>query len=179
MALLCHLHPSLVLAGFCKPLAPCFPIAMCVIHSFVPHSHAIAMRCGAVQAPADFAIALYTQQDLLARLSLAHPVSTDTRPHTHRSATRVRYARLRAVHAGVPTPGLLPSNATVPLMLVLEPAYLGVLPASLLPTVCVLLAVLCVALACVVPRVLAYVEPLARQASADLHAGVTRTRKEQ
>ena len=130
-------------------------------------------------------------------------------PHT--PTTRSRYARIRAVHAGVPTPGsrsyshshspalapqpqprvpaphpgsAAPANGaverekgTVPFVVILEPTYLGVLPATLLPTVGFLVPIV-LAAAWFVPWVTAYFEPFVRQAREDLKAGMTQTRKE-
>ena len=132
-------------------------------------------------------------------------------PHT--PTTRSRYARIRVVHAGVPTPGsrsyshshspalapqpqpqpripaphpgsAAPANGaverergTVPFIVILEPTYLGVLPATLLPTVGFLVPIV-LAAAWFVPWATAYFEPFVRQAREDLKAGMTQTRKE-
>ncbi|KAN0100148.1 hypothetical protein V8E55_000132 [Tylopilus felleus] len=167
--------------------------------------------------PADFEIALYTSHDVLARLSeharIAHLTSPLPSPSTTTGdiTTRTRYARIRAVHAGVPVPNSrshprsafssspsprgharpaaaaarstdaedAPAQAQdpsaveageegVPLVVILEPAYWGVLPATLLPTVGVLVPVVLAAALVVHPWVMAYLEPFVRQATEDV-----------
>ncbi|KAI9569463.1 hypothetical protein HD554DRAFT_2091334 [Boletus coccyginus] len=177
--------------------------------------------------PADFAIALYSPQDLLARLSERELISNGIRerarphvrasPHTsstrHTPTTRSRYARIRAVDAGVPTPGSRPqsppaapapapapalapvtplprvpvphpgsdapadADRVVPFVVILEPAYLGVLPATLVPTMGFLVPIVLAAVA-FVPWVTAYFEPFVRQAREDVKAGVMRASRE-
>ncbi|KAG9313886.1 hypothetical protein JVU11DRAFT_4654 [Chiua virens] len=112
------------------------------------------------QTPADFDMSLYAPQDLLDGFA---PQST---PPVSQTTTRARYARIRAVHAGVPVLTNASPQLDVPFVLVLEPLYMGVLPASLLPTVGVLVLV-GLAAAWTVPWVTAYLAPFARQARAD------------
>jgi len=81
-------------------------------------------------------------------------------------STRTRVARVTTT-AGV----------AVPILLVLEPAYFGVLPASLVPTLACLVPVLLTA-AWLARWVSVLLEPYARQARADLNTGMTRTQKE-
>jgi hypothetical protein len=86
----------------------------------------------------------------------------------------------------VPHPGsAAPANVaverekgTVPFVVILEPAYLGVLPVTLLPTVGFLILIVLAAIL-FVPWVTAYFEPFAQQAREDMKTGMTRTRKEQ
>lgn len=169
------------------------------------------------QAPVEFAIVLYSSQDILARLSERELISSSRpeRARTHASGsshtsstqhtptTRSRYARIRAVDAGVPTRSHSPALAaqprvpvphpgsaapvnvaaergrgTVPFVVILEPVYLGVLPATLLPTVGFLIPIVLAAVL-FVPWVTAYLEPFAQQAREDLKKiGMTRTSKE-
>lgn len=65
-------------------------------------------------------------------------------------------------------------NTSVPFIVILEPVYLGVLPAALLPTVGFLIPIV-LAAALFVPFVIAYFEPFVRQAREDMNTG---TRKE-
>ncbi|KAH0837857.1 hypothetical protein J3R83DRAFT_6084 [Lanmaoa asiatica] len=175
--------------------------------------------------PADFTIAIYTPQDLLARLSEPDLIETGpgresthgrSSPHTsstaHTPTTRSRYARIRVVRAGVPIPSVrsqssppvsipplprvpvpvpilisrpgsdaTPANLavdergkeTAPFVVILEPLYLGVLPATLLPTVGFLIPVVFAAVLSV-PWVTAYFEPFIRQARKDLNTNKER-----
>lgn len=183
---------------------------------------------------------MYTPEDLLDRLSDRDLISTTSLerharsfPHTsstrHTSTTRSRYARIRAVHAGVPTPTPTPTPGSrshlprplapqprvpnlnpiqytgsttddtpanlavddeqqpqqqqqdgkknVPLIVIVEPVYLSVLPATLLPTVGFLIPIV-IAAALAVPHITAYFDPFVRQAREDLNARMTRMSKE-
>jgi hypothetical protein len=107
-----------------------------------------------------------------------------TAPHLSRtglSTTRLKYARIRVVDTGIrrPTPDLPESAAqTIPFILVLEQLYLGVLPASLLPTVCFLIPVLsCAALA--TPWILSYLDHFIKQARQELRDFSTAQRKKE
>jgi hypothetical protein len=85
--------------------------------------------------------------------------------------TRTKYARIRVVDIGIRTPtaeykALLrqgPIKPTpVPFMLILEPLYLGVLPATVVPSVGALILVAVVA-GLAVPRVNRYLQEVAAQ----------------
>ncbi|KIJ06778.1 hypothetical protein PAXINDRAFT_177736 [Paxillus involutus ATCC 200175] len=129
----------------------------------------------AASAPADFSIEIYS-------------------PEAQAPTTRSKYARIRVVNAGVLTPGARPqvprtsSDApanlaveyepdSVPFIVILEPLYLGVLPASLLPTVCFLIPILLVA-AMSVPFAIAYLDTFVRQAREDLTRKMALGKKE-
>ncbi|KAG2035667.1 hypothetical protein BDR03DRAFT_1093014 [Suillus americanus] len=129
-------------------------------------------------SPADFLLEIYSPQAILTRLSrLPRQSAIDgasiTPPHLSRtglSTTRLKYARIRVVDTGVrtPTPDL-PASAVhaIPFILVLEQLYFGVLPASLVPTVCFLIPVLsCAALA--TPWILSYLDHFIKQARQEL-----------
>ncbi|KIL00833.1 hypothetical protein PAXRUDRAFT_821293 [Paxillus rubicundulus Ve08.2h10] len=159
----------------------------------------------AASTPADFSIEIYSPEAVQDRLSKRHqisarPKSTYAHPssssHTSHQGptTRSKYARIRVVDAGVLTPGTLPhvprtsSDApailavehkldSVPFIVILEPLYLGVLPASLLPTVCFLIPILLVA-AMSVPFAIAYLDIFVRQAREDLTRKVALGKKE-
>ncbi|KAJ8472800.1 hypothetical protein ONZ45_g16525 [Pleurotus djamor] len=81
-------------------------------------------------------------------------------------STRTRYARIRVVDTGVVTPKRqLPSPlpSVVPFTLILEPLYLGFLPASVMPTLLLMLPVAASAFI-IVPRLLPWFESLAQDA---------------
>ncbi|KAF9225260.1 hypothetical protein BS17DRAFT_586992 [Gyrodon lividus] len=149
----------------------------------------------AASTPADFSIEIYAPEAVLARLSEPHQISVGP-PSTHihkrssshssheRPTTRSKYARIRAVATGVLTPRArsrpqvprtssdAPANlavelVSVPFIVILEPLYLGLLPASLLLTVGFLIPILLVA-AMSVPWVIAYLDTFVRQAREDL-----------
>ncbi|KAG1886203.1 hypothetical protein F4604DRAFT_1969649, partial [Suillus subluteus] len=120
----------------------------------------------------------YSPEAILTRLSrLPHQSAIEdasiTEPHLSRtglSTTRLKYARIRVVDTGVrtPTPDFHPSAVhAIPFILILEQLYFGVLPASLLPTVCFLITVLtCAALA--TPWILSYLDHFIKQARQEL-----------
>lgn len=141
-------------------------------------------------SPADFLLEIYSPQAILTRLSrLPHQSAaiddaSITAPHLSRtglSTTRLKYARIRVVDTGVrtPTPDLPESAAqAIPFILILEQLYLGVLPASLLPTVCFLIPVLfCAALA--TPWILSYLDHFIKQARQELRDFSTAQRKKE
>ncbi|KAI0327649.1 hypothetical protein GY45DRAFT_1372973 [Cubamyces sp. BRFM 1775] len=105
--------------------------------------------------PADFFIDIYSPEQLAAQLrsSLKDvPRHSSDKP----TLTRKKFARIRVVHSGVFTPSPGNANRTVepiPFNVLVEPLYLGVLPASLIPTVAFLLVVVAVAGFVVLPRV--------------------------
>ncbi|KAF8844149.1 hypothetical protein BDN67DRAFT_963247 [Paxillus ammoniavirescens] len=159
----------------------------------------------AASTPADFSIEIYPPEAVQDRLSKRHQISArpnSTHPHPRSSShtsqqsptTRSKYARIRVVDTGVLTPGARPqvprtsSDApanlavepepdSVPFIVILEPLYLGVLPASLLPTVCFLIPILLVA-AMSVPFAIAYLDTFVRQVREDLTRKVALGKKE-
>ncbi|KAJ7768471.1 hypothetical protein B0H16DRAFT_1308257 [Mycena metata] len=82
-------------------------------------------------------------------------------------STRRKYARIRAVDAGVRTPG----DEQVHFILTLEPLVLGVLPTSLLPFLLVSFSVLLLLWVVVLPRVQAGVDWLVVEARRELDLG--------
>ncbi|KAF9235137.1 hypothetical protein BU15DRAFT_78307 [Melanogaster broomeanus] len=170
----------------------------------------------AASTPADFSIEIHTPEAVLARLSARHQIPaprprSSAAPSRHhessRPATRSRYARIRAVDAGVlaprsgaqqgprsntsssssssdvtpppppPPASLVVEPAAVPFIVILEPLYWGVLPASLLPAVGFLLPILLVA-AMSVPWIIAYLDTYVQQAREDLTRTVDLGKKE-
>ncbi|KAG2153537.1 uncharacterized protein EDB93DRAFT_222600 [Suillus bovinus] len=131
-------------------------------------------------SPADFLLEIHSPQAILTRLSrLPHQSAIDdasiTAPHLSRaglSTTRLKYARIRVVDTGIRTPTgtpdlPMPAAQAISFIVVLEQLYLGVIPASLLPTVCFLIPVLsCAALA--TPWILAYLDHFIKEARKEL-----------
>lgn len=90
--------------------------------------------------------------------------------------TRTKYARVRVVDVGIRTPtaeykALLlqgPIKPTpVPFMLILEPLYFGILPATLVPTVGLLVLVAIMA-GLAFPTVNRYIQDIAAQAREEI-----------
>jgi len=115
--------------------------------------------------PSDFLIQLYDPEALAVHFGSA--LSRDS----SMAKTRTKYARIRVVDIGIRTPtaeykALLrqgPIKPTpVPFMLILEPLYLGVLPATVVPSVGALILVAVVA-GLAVPRVNRYLQEVAAQ----------------
>ncbi|KAI8981314.1 hypothetical protein BD414DRAFT_492297 [Trametes punicea] len=104
--------------------------------------------------PADFFIELYSPDALVAIADGAqgpgNSCTSDAR------LIRQKFARIRLVHGGVFTPSLENRHRTiepVPFIVVVEPLYLGFLPASLVPTLIFLSGLVMVTGYVVVPRV--------------------------
>ena len=109
------------------------------------------------QSPADFDIEVKSAEALFSELP-EDVRGSDVGVHAR---TRLMYARVRVVDAGVRTPIADGSHerATpepVPFIVVLEPLYFGVLPASVLPTVAFLGVVIVIAAYWVVPPAQGY-----------------------
>ncbi|KAF5368845.1 hypothetical protein D9758_002952 [Tetrapyrgos nigripes] len=121
-------------------------------------------------SPADFSINIYNPEQVATRFQ----VSSTPNPSAPDRNTRTKYARIRLVDTGVRTPMQHsfpppPTIARVPFMVIVEPLYLGVIPASVLPVGTVLAPLLAV-LFFVVPRVNSYIEGLASAIGKDLKA---------
>lgn len=139
----------------------------------------------AASTPADFLIELYSPETVSTFFAGQHQrqiTLAENAPSFREGPpfpiTRTKYARIRVVDTGVPTPQIqlgrpnprLSGQVVEPnvhFILILEPLYWGVLPASQLPTVCFLIPVL-LAAAMAVPRVLAYLDPFVLQAREDM-----------
>ncbi|KAG6332195.1 hypothetical protein ID866_6897 [Astraeus odoratus] len=138
--------------------------------------------------PADFLIDLYSPESVLALLSPHKQQISTEAVHARSSspsegsiattATYTKYARIRAVDSGVPTPeiqsGRQPDARSsylavkpIAFILILERLYWGVLPASMVPTV-FFLALVLLAAAMAVPWTIAYLDPFILQAREDL-----------
>jgi hypothetical protein len=120
------------------------------------------------QSPTDFSIQVYDPETLLVRFNASVVLNNSEIVST----TRRKYARIRLVDTGIRTP--LPHNqhkiiesAPVPFIVILEPLYFGVLPATVIPTLFFLVPVLAVA-ALAVPLINTYLADLARQGRRDV-----------
>jgi len=98
--------------------------------------------------PSEFSIQIYDPKSLATHFSSAQSSDTSI------AMTRTKYARVRVVDIGIRTPtaeykALLLQGSIkptpVPFILILEPLYFGILPATLLPTVGLLILVAIVA----------------------------------
>ncbi|KAI0354756.1 hypothetical protein OH77DRAFT_489360 [Trametes cingulata] len=115
--------------------------------------------------PAEFFIDLYTPSSLASVLSGSDRVYS-THPAGDNTLTRRKYARIRLISQAVFTPSPATRNRTVepvPFMVIVEPLYLGVIPASLVPTLATLLALVAVTAFFVLPRIHAYLSAVADQ----------------
>ncbi|KAJ7492170.1 hypothetical protein FB451DRAFT_519483 [Mycena latifolia] len=115
----------------------------------------------AASSPTDFLIDVLDPRDAA---SLHHLSTTDS----YGGRTSTKYGRIRALDTGVRTP---PYNRTetepVEFVLVLEPLYLGMLPATVVPFLLMAAPVLALAGA-VLPRVQTYIEGLVGEARSEL-----------
>ncbi|KAI0370030.1 hypothetical protein BV20DRAFT_995650 [Pilatotrama ljubarskyi] len=113
--------------------------------------------------PAEFYIELHSPESLASVVPDANDVQEDP---PNLSSTRRKYARIRVIHQGVLTPSRSNQNRTVkpvPFEVIVEPLYLGVIPASLVPTLVFLLVLVGVTAFVVLPRIQAYVFAVASQ----------------
>ena len=104
------------------------------------------------QSPADFDIEVKSAEALFSE----RPEDAQRSDVGIHARTRIMYARVRVVDAGVRTPTADDSHEHATLepisfIIVLEPLYFGVLPASVLPTVTFLAVVIIIAAYWVVP----------------------------
>ncbi|KAI0319490.1 hypothetical protein OF83DRAFT_1054909 [Amylostereum chailletii] len=84
-------------------------------------------------SPADFSITFYTPFELAALFSHSSTLSSSP------LKTCQRYARIRVAHTGVRPPAQRDvKNPPVPFVLILDPLYLGVMPASVAPVLALL-----------------------------------------
>ncbi|KAH9926428.1 uncharacterized protein B0H18DRAFT_1118927 [Fomitopsis serialis] len=116
-------------------------------------------------SPADFDVQVKSAAALFSELRTSVP-GRDV--HSLPTGRRM-YARIRVVDTGVRTPTADGSHERVPpdpitLMVLLEPLYFGVLPASVVPTVAFLILVIIVAALGIVPPVQRYLCAVADEA---------------
>ncbi|KII94249.1 hypothetical protein PLICRDRAFT_50230 [Plicaturopsis crispa FD-325 SS-3] len=132
-------------------------------------------------SPADFSLQVYSPEELWNRLN-GSSVKTASQ-HGENAAlgsspTRRKYARIRAVDIGVLTPSSTPSPPVgrVPFIILLEPLYLGILPASVLPTLLFLVPLALLA-GLGVPWIYAYLERVADRAISEMERDRVRESK--
>ncbi|OSD01230.1 hypothetical protein PYCCODRAFT_1436723 [Trametes coccinea BRFM310] len=117
--------------------------------------------------PTDFYIDIHSPESLAAVLHGA--VHSNKQQSSESAFTRRRFARIRVVHAGVFTPSSM--NRTieaVPFVVTVEPLYFDVLPASLVPTVLLLLGVVVVTGFVAYPRINRYLFVVAEQVNREI-----------
>ncbi|KAI0778946.1 hypothetical protein BD413DRAFT_609481 [Trametes elegans] len=129
--------------------------------------------------PAAFRIDTYTPAQLASRL---HPAPPPPPPPRHATArtTRRTYARVRVVHDGVfaPSPAARArAPEPVPFVVTVEPLRGGIVPASLVPTLVCLAAVVAAAGAFVLPRVQRALFALAEAVRAEVAAEEERRKR--
>ncbi|OCH93002.1 hypothetical protein OBBRIDRAFT_725683 [Obba rivulosa] len=122
-------------------------------------------------SPADFSIDIHSPREVA--MLLGHTESASKPPEGKSPLTRRKVARIRLVDTGVRTPrnsSRLESAGSdpVPFIVLLEPLYLGVLPASVLPIVLFIAVVATVASVVVFPTVYHRLRTVAGQAQAEL-----------
>lgn len=165
-----------------------------------------SLPCPHTQAAAEFLIELYPPDAVSALLIPWHEqilpsdVISQSPPSSQGdSTTRIRYVRVRAVDVGVPKPKpkpyVQPKDAdanvdtdpqlircnvskSVPFVIILEPLYWGILPASQLLTVSFLVTLLMVAITAV-PWIISLLDPYVQQARQDPHIAMTLAKKGQ
>lgn len=137
----------------------------------IPSRNYVSRRVVHSQFPSDFSIQIYNPESLATHFGSAQ--SSDT---SSIAMTRTKYARVRVVDVGIRTPtaeykALLlqgPIKPTpVPFMLILEPLYFGILPATLVPTVGLLVLVAIMA-GLAFPTVNRYIQDIAAQAREEI-----------
>jgi len=135
------------------------------------------------QYPTDFHVQLYEPDTLRAWLSnaVSDEPSTVSQPSLFRIPSRRKYARIRLIDTGVltPTRDMLPPRTAeaVPFNLILEPLYLGVLPASVLPIVLFLVPIIVLA-GLMVPFINTYLEGIIRTARLETKSVAGRAKAE-
>jgi len=118
--------------------------------------------------PADFLVEVYDPRTVLAHY--LNSSSTESQLRSSKAPTRRKYARIRIVDTGVLTPSSsTPSVEPVPFILILEPLYFGVLPASVVPILVFLLLVIGLA-GFAVPWITRYIEGVTGLARNDIGA---------
>ncbi|KAI0041403.1 hypothetical protein FA95DRAFT_1611046 [Auriscalpium vulgare] len=113
--------------------------------------------------PADFDIQILTAQDVLRVFSALNRHQSQA----ELASTRRQYARIRLVDTGVRPPSAVASPSPVPFIIIVEPLYLNVLPASVLPVVLFLLPLIGAA-AMLVPVANRFLGEVATHATAEL-----------
>ncbi|KAI0814851.1 hypothetical protein BC629DRAFT_1467463 [Irpex lacteus] len=113
--------------------------------------------------PTEFLIETFPPKDALAAFQQVYPETARSQPprKTPRK-TRRQYVRVRLVDAGVRVSSKINSTTeATPFMIILEPLYFTVLPASVIPTLLFLLPVVLVTSVFVVPRIHRFLRTIA------------------
>lgn len=137
-----------------------------------------------MQSPADFLIELHSPDSLESLVRLSHENRTASSKHLFSTTTRRTYARIRIVDTGVRTPT---SDAPyqpqiikpVPFAIILEPLYLGVLPASMAPIVAFVVPLITLAAFILAPKVNHYLSRIAEQVRREMPVNDNSQRKSQ
>ncbi|CDO74839.1 hypothetical protein BN946_scf185022.g9 [Trametes cinnabarina] len=127
--------------------------------------------------PVEFFIDVYSPESLSTLLHGRERAQNKPTSDPDPSLTRQRFARIRVIHGGVFTPSSTNVNGTidaVPFIIAVEPLYLGVLPASLAPTVVFLVVLATVAGFVVYPRIYNYLFAVAERVRNDTVAAEER-----
>jgi hypothetical protein len=116
------------------------------------------------QYPTDFSIQILSPGaafDAFRQTGEGRDLSQSTQ-HVSRK-TRRQYARIRLADTGVRVPALANTTAeAVPFMIILEPLYFTILPASVVPTLLFLIPVVLTASIFVFPRIYSYLHDIVR-----------------
>ncbi|KAH9947087.1 hypothetical protein B0H21DRAFT_363002 [Amylocystis lapponica] len=132
-------------------------------------------------SPADFSIDIFSP-DALEKFLKQQDMRGGHAVASHSSGTRRQFARIRLVDTGVRTP----SSATdvgeslpepVPFIVLLEPLYLGVLPATVAPILLFLVLILSFTAVVVVPFINRYLSTVVHDARAELATLVSADQK--
>ncbi|KAJ4470916.1 hypothetical protein J3R30DRAFT_3710872 [Lentinula aciculospora] len=112
-------------------------------------------------SPADFSISILNPQATASRFA-----GTPITPPAH---TRVKFARIRIVDTGVISPlSGITKVSSIPFVVTLEPLYFGVIPASVVPLLWVLLPILSVS-ALLVPYANVFLQDVAAAARREMN----------
>ena len=126
------------------------------------------------KSPADFLIETYSPNDAQTHFltmddSLSSSPFEDSDHKEELHPTRRLYARIRAVSTGLRRPSPNQDRVDpVEFILLLEPLYLGAVPASVVPIIFFILVLVFIAWVLVAPFVNGYLEYIADQARAEI-----------
>ncbi|KAG6817574.1 hypothetical protein H0H87_006951 [Tephrocybe sp. NHM501043] len=157
-------------------------LALDLTRSWVKYSTFTLRISSSASTPTDFSIQIFDPKSLSTHFGLPVPSTTLQESHSPPlvpKTSRLRYARIRLVDVGVPTPPPAshpaPTEPTPPAQVVfivaLEPIYLGFLPPSVVP-VLGYIACACLLAWIIVPKIIGCIEGIAVEARKELHANV-------
>ncbi|KAJ7103088.1 hypothetical protein B0H15DRAFT_810873 [Mycena belliarum] len=144
---------------------PCAHELWLVLEPTADAKHTLRLSYAA-SSPTDFLIDVLDPGAAAALLSLPPSAAA----HEKSVETHTKYARIRAVDTGVRTPpfNITEEAAPVAFVLVLEPLYGGVLPATVVPLLLFAVPVLALASMVLLPRVQKHVDELVVEARKEL-----------